>query len=89
MTPALHRTAPHQGRTHEARLCTPSFCSLILAVFEKNLGVKSGRYRVFAAGAMEVAVRKRAVVSNVLEKVEDGAANMVYIYMRECVYIYI
>lgn len=65
-----------QNRTHEVRLCTPSL--LIVAVLEKNLGVKSGRYRAAAVvGTMFVAVRVRAVVSKVLLKVDVDAANMV------------
>jgi hypothetical protein len=52
---------------------------LIVAVFEKNFGVKSGRYRVAAeAGTMVVAVRARTVVSKVLVKTDVDGANMVY-----------
>jgi hypothetical protein len=76
-TPRRHTARRVRDRTHEVRLCTPSL--LIVAVFEKNFGVKSGRYRVAAeAGTMVVAVRARAVVSKVLVKSDIDGPTMIY-----------
>lgn len=58
-------------------------------MYEKNLGVKSGRYSDVATGdGIEVTVRKREVVSRVL--VKDGidmVDGCIYIYIYRYIYI--
>jgi hypothetical protein len=55
-------------------------------VYEKNLGVKSGRYSAVATGfGIEVTVRKRDVVSRVLVKEGiDMVDGCIYMYIYAC-----
>lgn len=57
--------------------------SAILLVFEKNLGVKRGRYRFAVDVGLMEAVCRRAEVSRDLVNRDVDGANMVYVQQNE------
>lgn len=57
--------------------------SAILLVFEKNLGVKRGRYRFAVDVGLIEAVCRRAEVSSVLVNRDVDGANMIYVQQNE------
>jgi hypothetical protein len=70
-----------QWETYVWRLCTP--VSAILLVFEKNLGVKRGRYRFAIGVGLAEAVCRRAEVSSVLVNRDVDGANMIYVQQKK------